>query len=92
MCIIGNYGEMIADMAPIDSQLRMTLFGECTLVFQGKPAPSFSDSHARANLRNLFYTRRQNLPNAGIYLAAVAAARTKRQFSGHSVQRMQDLP
>ncbi len=86
-----------------EPQLHITLFGEFGLVFQGKPAPSFSgdrpisllaylllhrhtavsrqhlaftlwpdssDSQARANLRNLFYTLRQTLPNADAYLAA----------------------
>ncbi len=88
-----------------EPQLHITLFGEFGLVFQGKPAPSFSgdrpisllaylllhrhtavsrqhlaftlwpdssDSQARANLRNLFYTLRQTLPNADTYLAADA--------------------
>ncbi|MEZ4643627.1 MAG: BTAD domain-containing putative transcriptional regulator [Chloroflexota bacterium] len=32
--------------------------------------PDSSDSQARANLRNLFYTLRQTLPNADTYLAA----------------------
>lgn len=86
-------------------QLHITLFGEFGLVFQGKPAPSFSgdrpisllaylllhrhtavsrqhlaftlwpdssDSQARANLRNLFFTLRRTLPNADAYLAADA--------------------
>ncbi|MBX3057295.1 MAG: hypothetical protein KF770_12565 [Anaerolineae bacterium] len=34
--------------------------------------PDSSDSQARANLRNLFYTLRQTLPNADDYLAADA--------------------
>ncbi|MBK8901299.1 MAG: hypothetical protein IPM53_08955 [Anaerolineaceae bacterium] len=86
-----------------ETHLHITLFGEFGLVFQGKPAPSFSgdrpisllaylllhrhtavsrqhlaftlwpdssDSQARANLRNLFYTLRQTLPDADTYLAA----------------------
>lgn len=85
------------------AQLQITLFGEFSLVFQGKLIPSLSgdrpisllaylllhrhtavsrqhlaftlwpdssDSQARANLRNLFYTLRQTLPDADTYLAA----------------------
>ncbi|MBE2225485.1 MAG: hypothetical protein IAF02_28375, partial [Anaerolineae bacterium] len=90
-------------MTTADPQLKISLFGEFSLVYQGKPAPSFSgdrpisllaylllhrqtavsrqhlaftlwpdssDSQARANLRNLFYTLRQTLPAADTYLAA----------------------
>ncbi|MAT99808.1 MAG: hypothetical protein CL608_21925 [Anaerolineaceae bacterium] len=84
------------------AQLHISLLGEFSLVFQGKPVsslsgdrpisllaylllhrqtavsrqhlaftlwPDSSDSQARANLRNLFYTLRQTLPDADTYLA-----------------------
>ncbi len=94
-------------MAVTDSQLQVTLFGEFSLIYRGRPAPGFkgerpiallaylllhrhtavsrqhlaftfwpdsSDGQARANLRNLFYTLRQTLPDADNYLAADSMA------------------